>query len=101
MVGAPDFLFVLAVLYFLECFRLLRPGEMVADRTIRGTYRIREPLFYPSSQWGWLLLNPFRPLGGAFCLRKPEAEEFAELLNFDVKAIQTSLADLQKRSRLL
>ena len=98
MVGAPDFLFVLALLYFLECFRQLRPGELVLDRTIRGKYRVRAPIFYPSNRWGWVILNPFRPLGGSFCLRKIQA---SEKKSFDVKAINASLTDLRQRTRLL
>jgi hypothetical protein len=71
MVGALDFIVVLVILYVLECFRKVCPDELVFDRRI-FRYTIRKPILYPSNgEWGWLILNPFRPDGPIFALTPP------------------------------
>jgi hypothetical protein len=60
MLEATDFLAVLIVLYLLECFRVVRPDELVFDRSVSGHW-IRKPILYPTNgEWGWLVLNPLR-----------------------------------------
>lgn len=67
MVGAVEFLIIVAVLYLLECIWVVPPSSLVFERC-GASYRLRTPYLYPGSgDWGWVLLNPFRPSGPAFC----------------------------------
>jgi hypothetical protein len=75
MFGLLDFAVVLAVLFLFECARVARPGELILDRGWKGHYILRKPLFYPNDRWGWILLNPLRPLGPVFGL-KPRSYAF-------------------------
>ncbi len=68
MVGAPEFIVILVVLYALECFVKLGPQDLVFQARLTSRYRLQKPCLYPGNgNWGWLFLNPFRPTSMAFC----------------------------------
>src|SRR5260370_15481359 len=72
MVSATEFVVVLIVLYLLECFRMVRPDELVFDRTVLSRHWIRKPILYPTNgKWGWIILNPLRPDGPVFSIVPP------------------------------
>jgi len=69
MVGSLEFVVVLLALYLLECLRTTRPDELIIDRRLWSGFRVKRPVLYPSNgEWGWVLLNPFRPDGPMFSM---------------------------------
>ena len=72
MATLGDFGVTLVILYILECFRIFKPGDRVLTRGLRGEHVIREPIFFPSEGWGWIVLNPFFPVSPSFTLRRAE-----------------------------
>lgn len=67
MVGAIEFVVVVLVLYTIECFVKLNPKDLLFQTGWSSRYRARKPFLYPSNgNWGWLILDPFRPTAVAF-----------------------------------
>lgn len=68
MVGAVEFIVILVFLYAVECFVKLGPHDLVFQAMAASRYRLQKPFLYPSNgNWGWLFLNPFRPVAMPFC----------------------------------
>jgi len=97
LIGGVEFAAVLAVLYVLECVIELHPHDLVFTQSGRR-YRARRPWLYPSNgDWGWLILNPFRP--AAIRLRTSVRAASQELL--DTRSLSRRVATFRAATRSL